>query len=80
MELYDYPGKLIGKGKEEMRKMYTGLFQQVTQLHAELLNRIIQGNVIIDHESVSGFGNKPVMAIAVYTISKGKIQKVEFIQ
>ncbi|WP_407526032.1 amidohydrolase family protein [Lacibacter sp. MH-610] len=80
VELYEYPGKLMGKGKEEMRKMYTGMFQQVTQLHCELVNRIIQGNVIIDHESVSGFGNKPVRAIAIYTISKGKIQKVEFIQ
>jgi imidazolonepropionase-like amidohydrolase len=80
VELYDYPGKLIGKGKEEMRKVYTDLFQQVPQLHAESLNRIVQGNVIVDHESVSGFGNKPVRAIAIYTISKGKIQKVEFIQ
>lgn len=80
VELYEYPGKLMGKGKEEMRKMYTGMFKQVTQLHCELVNRIIQGNVIIDHESVSGFGNKPVRAIAIYTISKGKIQKVEFIQ
>lgn len=80
VELYEYPGKLVGKGKEEMRKMYTGMFKQVTQLHCELVNRIIQGNVIIDHESVSGFGNKPVRAIAIYTISKGKIQKVEFIQ
>ncbi|XVJ67839.1 MAG: amidohydrolase family protein [Lacibacter sp.] len=80
VELYEYPGKLMGKGKEEMRKMYRGMFQQVTQLHCELVNRIIQGNVIIDHESVSGFGNKPVRAIAIYTISKGKIQKVEFIQ
>lgn len=80
VELYEYPGKLMGKGKEEMRKMYTGMFQQVTQLHCELVNRIIQGDVIIDHENVSGFGNKPVRAIAIYTISKGKIQKVEFIQ
>ena len=80
VELYDYPGKLIGKGKAEMRKMYTGLFQQVTQLHCELVNRIIEGNTIIDHESVSGFGPNPVRAVAIYTIFNGKIQKVEFIQ
>jgi imidazolonepropionase-like amidohydrolase len=80
VELYEYPGKLIGKGKAQMRKEYEGMFQQVTQLHCELVNRIVQGNVIIDHESVSGFGAKPLRAIAVYTISNGKIQRVEFIQ
>lgn len=80
VELYDYPGKLIGKGKVEMRKMYTGLFEKVTQLHCELLNRIIEGNTIIDHESVIGFGPNPVRAVAIYTISNGKILKVEFIQ
>ncbi len=80
VELYEYPGKLMGKGKEEMRKSYAGMFKQVTQLHCELVNRIVQGNVIIDHESVSGFGPKPLRAIAIYTITKGKIQKVEFIQ
>jgi imidazolonepropionase-like amidohydrolase len=80
VELYEYPGKLMGKGKEEMRKSYAGMFKQVTQLHCELVNRMVLGNVIIDHESVSGFGPKPLRAIAIYTIEKGKIQKVEFIQ
>lgn len=80
VELYDYPGKLIGKGKAEMKKVYAGMFQQVTQLHCELVNRMVLGNTIIDHESVSGFGSKPVKAIAIYTISNGRIQKVEFIQ
>ena len=80
VELYAYPGKLMGKGKEAMRQSYTGMFQQVTQLHCELVNRMVIGNVVIDHESVSGFGPKPLRAIAIYTITNGKIQKVEFIQ
>jgi len=80
VELYEYPGKLMGKGKEAMRQSYTGMFKQVTQLHCELVNRMVIGNVVIDHESVSGFGPKPLRAIAIYTITNGKIQKVEFIQ
>jgi imidazolonepropionase-like amidohydrolase len=80
VELYAYPGKLMGKGKEAMRQSYTGMFKQVTQLHCELVNRMVFGNVVIDHESVSGFGPKPLGAIAIYTITNGKIQKVEFIQ
>jgi hypothetical protein len=80
VELYAYPGKLMAKGKEAMRQSYTGMFQQVTQLHCELVNRMVLGNVVIDQESVSGFGPQPVRAIAIYTIVKGKIQKVEFVQ
>ena len=80
VELYDYPGKLAGKGKAQMRTMYEGMFKQVTQLHCELVNRMVLGNTIIDYESVSGFGSKPVKAIAIYTIANGKIQRVEFMQ
>lgn len=80
VELYEFPGTLFAKGKEQMRAAYKGMFEQVTNLHCELVNRIIQGNTVIDHESVSGFGPQKLKAIAVYTIEKGRIQKVYFIQ
>lgn len=80
VELYDYNGKLMGRGKEQMRKDYAQMFQQVPQLHCQLINRIVQGNVVIDHESVTGFGPKPLRAVAIYTIRNRKIVKVEFVQ
>jgi imidazolonepropionase-like amidohydrolase len=79
VEIYDFPHKLMAKGKENMRTMYTGMFQQVKELHCQLVNRIVQGNTVIDHENVTGFGPKPVKAIAVYTIVNNKIQQVHFI-
>jgi imidazolonepropionase-like amidohydrolase len=80
VELYEYPAKLIGKGKAQMREMYTDLFKKVTNLHCELVNRMLLGNTVIDYESVIGFGPKPVRAIAVYTIEGNKISKVRFIE
>ncbi|MBN8664079.1 MAG: nuclear transport factor 2 family protein [Chitinophagales bacterium] len=80
VEIYAFPAKLLSKGKEAMRKEYGAMFQQVPNLHCTLVNRIVEGNTVIDHESVSGFGPQPLKAIAVYTISKGKISKVYFIQ
>ena len=80
VELYTFPNKLIGKGKEYMRKSYAQMFKQTSELHCEVTKRIIQGNTVIDHESVTGFGPKPMTAIAVYTIEKNKIVKVHFIQ
>ncbi len=80
VELYTFPDKLIGKGKEYMRKSYEQMFKQTSELHCEVTKRIIQGNTVIDHESVTGFSAKPLTAIAVYTIEKNKIVKVHFIQ
>lgn len=80
VELYAFPDKLMGKGKEAMRKDYQSMFQQVKDLHCEVTKRIIQGNTVIDHETVSGFGPKSMKAIAIYVVEKGKITKVYFIQ
>lgn len=80
VEIYMFPGKLMSKGKEAMRKEYGSMFQQVPNLHCTLVNRIVEGNTVIDHESVSGFGPQPLKAVAIYTIQKGKISKVYFIQ
>jgi hypothetical protein len=52
VEIYEYPNKLQTKGKEEMRKTYNDMFERTPDLHCELLGRIVQGNIVIDKESV----------------------------
>jgi hypothetical protein len=79
VEIYTFPEKLIAKGKAEMRNMYTPMFENTPNLHCELVNRIVQGNTVIDQENVQ-VGNNMVEAIAVYHIEEGKIKKVYFIQ
>jgi imidazolonepropionase-like amidohydrolase len=79
VELYQFPDKLLSKGKEAMRKDYA-FFNEVPDLHCEIKERIIQGNIIIDKESVLGFGSKPAEATAIYHIEGNKIKKVYFIQ
>ena len=79
VELYNYPDKLIGKGKEEMRKSYGAMFEKVPNLHCELLGRIVQGNIVIDKERVQ-FGKKIVEAVAIYHIENNKIKKVYFVE
>ncbi|MGZ0016378.1 amidohydrolase family protein [Yeosuana sp. AK3] len=79
VEIYTFPNKLQAKGKEAMRNMYTSMFENTPNLHCELVNRIVQGNSVIDHERVQ-FGNRMVEAIAIYHMQDGKIKKVYFIQ
>ncbi|GAA4410563.1 hypothetical protein GCM10023187_35300 [Nibrella viscosa] len=79
VEIYDFPDQLRYKGKDTMRKQYGSMFERTKALHCELVNRIILGNTVIDHERVTFDPNQaPVQAIAIYRIVNGKIKKVYF--
>ncbi|MCL1668757.1 amidohydrolase family protein [Elizabethkingia ursingii] len=81
VEIYTFPNTLISKGKDGMRKSYTEMFTKLPNLHCELKGRIVQGNIVIDRESVSGIrDNTNVEATAVYEIKNHKIIKVYFIK
>ncbi len=79
VELYEFPGKLLMKGKDAMRKDYV-FITKVPKLYCKVQRRIVQGNMVIDHEEVSGFGPKPLYAVAIYVIEFGKITRVYFKQ
>jgi hypothetical protein len=80
VSVYFFPNQFLYKGKEEMRKQYSGMFLQTTDLHCTLKNRIVLGNRVIDEESVIFDKTKPPMhAVAIYTIAGDKIVSVHFI-
>ena len=60
-----------------MRKEYAFL-NKSPSLHCRLLNRIVQGNMVIDHEEILGVGSQPIYGIVIYYITNGKISKVYF--
>ena len=80
VEFYDYPDKLLGKGKDALRKVYTGLFNKFTALHCELKGRMVQGNVVIDNEKVTGIGKDVIKGVVIYNIENNKIKKVYIVQ
>lgn len=77
VEIYDLnSGKLQIKGKEDMRKQYSFL-NAVKVLHCNLVNRISEGNMIIDHEEIITAKGK-FYGVAIYEMRDGKIVKVWF--
>ena len=80
VELYDFPGKLVGKGKDSMRKDYEKMFKDLPNLHCEIKERIIQGNTIIDKESITGVEPGLFEGTSIYQIENNKISKVYFIK
>ena len=80
VEIFNFPDKPSLKGKEAMRKQYAEMFVKFPDLHCELKGRIVQGDVIIDKENITGIGSNKFEATAIYQIKQGKITKVYFIQ
>ncbi|GGD35682.1 nuclear transport factor 2 family protein [Flavobacterium orientale] len=81
VKVYTFPDQLLYEGKAKMREEYTAMFNQLPDLHCKLVNRIVLNNKVIDHEEVVFMKSEPKLyAIAVYTITDGKISEVRFMQ
>jgi hypothetical protein len=77
IEIYNFPDKLVSKGKDAMRKSYGEMFGNLKRLHCKIVDRIVLNNTVIDHEYVNKDDNV-VQAIAIYEVKDGKIVKVTF--
>ncbi len=47
-------------------------------LHAEVVNRMVSGNTVVDHERITGLQHDVVETIAVYRITGDQISAVWF--
>ena len=81
VKIYNFPNQFRFQGKETMRKNYGGMFEQLTDLNCELVNRMVSGNTVIDHERVLFEKGRPRSEVfALYKVAHGKIQEVYFIR
>lgn len=65
-------------GKAAFAEFYRTQRFNLPGLHAEILQRIEMGNKVIDHERISGLGEQPTEAVAVYEVVDGLIERVWF--
>lgn len=65
-------------GKAALREFYGAQRFNLPGLHAEIRNRIVAGNKVIDHEYVTGLGQQPFEVVAVYEVNDGLITTVWF--
>ena len=65
--------------REAIKARYAKAFAQFPQNKAELKNRIVVGNTIVDHELViRAPGGEQFEIIAIYTFRDGLIARVDF--
>jgi hypothetical protein len=79
IEMYRLPGqKLDLKGRDSVYKAFEFL-NNSPDLYARILNRIVEENMIVDHEEVFfQDSKKPYYGIAIYHVKNGKINRVFF--
>ncbi|CAN5297801.1 nuclear transport factor 2 family protein [soil metagenome] len=76
----DLGGAVTSEGMAAYRARYEGAFAKFPKNRANLVNRIVLGNTVIDHERVDrGDGETPVFEVAaIYTFRGDKIARVDF--
>ena len=65
-------------GKKAFAEHYAKNRFNLPGLHAELVDRMVAGTTVVDHERIAGLDNGVVDAIAVYQVSEGRIRAVWF--
>jgi hypothetical protein len=68
------------EGKAALAEHYAAKRFNLPGLHAELVNRMVLGDKVIDHERITGLPGeeRPVEAAAVYQVAGGLIRRVWF--
>jgi len=78
---FEHPSKLLASGSAATRERFVARFKE-PNLHATLLNRIVMGNMVIDHERVTRTfpeGAGQIELIAIYEVQDGRIARATFI-
>ena len=79
--LFEHPATLLATGHAELRERFAARFQEPS-LHAKLLNRIVMGRFVIDHEHVTRTfpeGTGTVELVATYEVIHGQIMQAWFL-
>ncbi|OWR31740.1 hypothetical protein CDO73_04465 [Saccharibacillus sp. O23] len=79
-KLYDLiDGTVIAQGREAMRERYRKRFEE-DRVQAELVNRMVIGSRVIDHEHVTREGSdRVIQAAAIYETHGGRIVAAWFV-
>ena len=66
------------QGLAALRHFYATERFTLPALRAEVLNRLVAGNKVVDHERVYGMGETPSDVIVVYEVDAGLIRSAWF--
>jgi hypothetical protein len=66
----------ILQGKPALADHYANYRFNLPDLHAQLVNRMVFGNKVIDHELITGLSSGPLEVAAIYEVTSAGISKM----
>jgi hypothetical protein len=78
-----FPSGNVRQGFQDVsfRDRYARLFEASPRLRSEVSQRIVKGNIVIDHEHVFNIYDRQDMTLVVmYQVEAGKISQVWFVE
>jgi hypothetical protein len=81
VQVFEHPATLLASGSQELRARQVIRLQE-PNLHAHLVNRMVSGNLVIDHEQVTRTfpeGTGQLEMIAMYEVQDGRISRAWFV-
>jgi hypothetical protein len=76
-EMFEHPSKLLARGSAALRERFLARFEE-PNLHAQLLKRIVMGDLVVDYERVQrSFPEGPgtIELVMIYEVKAGKIAR-----
>ena len=74
-------GAVQSVGLAALRTRYRTLFQLYPKNRARVVNRMVLGSVVIDHEDIDrGPGAEKFQTLVIYTLAGDKIARVDFVR
>lgn len=78
IEFYNYPDKLLFKGKKAFTERFTKRFEDA-QLKCTVKNKMILGNTLVYEEYIET-QSKKYTVLGIYEVENGKIKRLTFIR
>jgi len=80
VQVWRLPGtEPILVGRAALAEHYRSKRFNLPALHADVVNRMVFGNKVIDHELVTGVQDTPMEVAAIYEVTPAGISKVWFV-
>lgn len=76
-QLFEHPSTLLATGSAGLRARFTLRFKE-PNLHATLINRIVSGTTVVDHERITRTfpeGPGTLEAVMIYEVRGGRIAR-----
>ena len=78
IEIFTYPDKSLGKGKNHIRRLFEPMFEEGS-ISVEIHHQIAKDGYVINHETVMN-ENKKTEYVSIYEVRDGLITSVRFVR